>query len=75
MIRIATRITLSAACVAVAALAFSPVSAQAQKKMTREQAWSQCLDAVGQKTSSAPEASTARVAAFKACMAKLGYKP
>lgn len=75
MIRIVTRITMSAACVAVAALAFSPVTAQAQKKMTREQAWSQCLDAVAQSRSTAPEASSERVSAFKACMAKLGYKP
>lgn len=73
MTRTSVRISVSAACVAVAALALSP--AMAQKKMTQEQAWSECLETVVKSTSSAPEASTARVAAFKACMAKLGYKP
>jgi hypothetical protein len=52
-------------------LGFAPASAQTD----REKAWATCLAAVSKLRSGDPEAERERVAAFTACMAKLGQRP
>jgi hypothetical protein len=52
-------------------LAYGPAAAQTD----REKAWATCIALVQKLRSGDPEAERERVAAFTACMAKLGYRP
>jgi hypothetical protein len=72
-----TRFLTAAFCAAglsFAALIFSLVTADAHQT-AREQAWNECLKAVAKYRTDDPEAEAQRSAAFKACMAKKGFKP
>jgi len=62
-------------CICLATLALGATATNAQGKVTREQAWPQCLEQALQQGGTDPTGSNARVAAFKACMANLGFKP
>jgi len=65
---IAVAVTLAAF---LSPLSYGPASAQTD----REKAWATCIAAVQSVRSGDPEAERERVAAFKACMARLGYRP
>ncbi len=54
-------------------LVTSAVIANAQTKLTREQAWGACMKAVDASTPKTDRNDAERTAAFKACMAKMGY--
>lgn len=67
-----THLLVGAACLS---LIVSAGIASAQGKVTREQAWAQCLKAVDQAhpATESGDNDSERIAAFKACMTDKGY--
>jgi hypothetical protein len=65
-------------CVAVLALAVSvgaPKAAKAQRALTLEQAWAECLRQVGERGYTGPDYQILRGPALNACIASFGHNP